>query len=150
VLPFVHVDDVGGAYLGAVGQSRTFGQAYNIAGSEALTVTGYVDTIARVMGVTATKCFLTRDMEQALVRPLFFFPYERSQLYSIDKARNDFNFSPGYDIARGMGTAYEWWQANLGVSGTVFLPNKLGFDVDLEFEDSIISRYFPGQHPSPE
>jgi nucleoside-diphosphate-sugar epimerase len=141
-LQYVYVDDLAEAYLLAAGRERTFGQAYNIAGNEALTVTGYVDTVAGAMGKTAHKLFLTPDIERQLDRSAFFFPYDRSQYLGIGKAATDFDFAPGFDLRRGMQAAYAWWRENLGISGTLFQPGKLGHDVDLAFEDRVIRRHF--------
>jgi 2'-hydroxyisoflavone reductase len=142
VLPYVYVDDLAEAYVQAAGRAKTFGQAYNIAGAAALTITGYLDTVAGAMGKTADKLLLTEAIERQLERPVFFFPYARSQYFSIQKARADFGFDPATDLRRGMLATYAWWRENLGIEGTRFQPGKLGFDVDFEFEDRVISQHF--------
>jgi nucleoside-diphosphate-sugar epimerase len=141
VLPYVYVDDLAEAYVRAAGRAETFGQAYNVAGEEALTVASFIDAVAGAMGKTANKLFLTDATERQLERPVFFFPYARSQHYSIGKARADFGFDPATDMQRGMLATYAWWRENLGVEGTRFQPGKLGFDVNFEFEDRVISRF---------
>jgi len=141
-ISYVYVDDVAAAYVAAAGKPETYGQVYNIAGGEALTVAGYVDAVARAMGRAARKLYLTPEAEASLGRPVFFFPYQRSQIYSIEKARRDFGFVPGFDFRHGISAAYAWWRENLGVEGTVFTPGKLGHDVDLDLEDRIIREYF--------
>lgn len=75
---FAHVDDVARAHLSVVGKKQTLGHAYNIAGAEAVTIKGYVDTIAQIIGVPAGKVYLEPQEVKLLKRPVFPFTWERT------------------------------------------------------------------------
>ena len=47
-----HRDDVGNAFIGAIGNPKTYGKGYNITGDEIMTWEEYFLTVARVMGVS--------------------------------------------------------------------------------------------------
>jgi len=141
-LHFVHVDDVARAHISVVGVTKALGQAYNIAGPEAITINGYIDAIAEAMGVEATKVYLEPSVVKNLQWWTFFpFPWQRSILYDIYKAKDDFGFYPQFDIKSGMKNTYEWWLKERGVEGTKFIPGRLGSNVDLSYEDEIIRQY---------
>ena len=46
-----HRDDVGNAFIGAIGNPKTYGKGYNVTGDEIMTWEEYFLTVARVMGV---------------------------------------------------------------------------------------------------
>ena len=140
-----HVDDVADAFIAAVGKQNTFGQAYNVTGPEAITINGYIDLIASVVGVKAHKVYLEPSVMKTLKKPVFPFNWQRSSVVSIQKAKDHFGFWPKYDIQSGMKHTYEWWQKYHGVERIEFVPGRLGFDVDFAYEDELIKRYGEGQ-----
>jgi nucleoside-diphosphate-sugar epimerase len=141
VLQFVNVDDVARAYLTANGQKKALGGIFNIASEEAITIDGYIDIIAGVMGVTASKVYVEPHVVRNLKRPIFFFPWEHSSIYDISKARDEFGYRPLFNMEEGMRHTYEWWLQNRGIHGTRFIPGKMGYDVDLTYEDDVLARY---------
>jgi len=141
VLHFTHVDDLARAHLAVAGQKKALGQIYNIAGDEAITIDGYIDTIARVVGVEARKVYIEPHVVRSLRRPIFFFAWERSMFYDIGKAKRDFGYRPLFNMEEGMRHTCEWWRKSRGVQGTQLTPGKLGHDVDLAFEDEVLARY---------
>ena len=141
VLHFAHVDDVARAYLVASGQKKALGKIFNIASDEAITIDGYIDTIAKVVGVTASKVYVEPHVVRSLKRPIFFFPWERSSFYDISRARDEFGYRPLFNMEEGMRQTYEWWLKKRGVQGTRFIPGKMGYDVDLAQEDNVLARY---------
>jgi nucleoside-diphosphate-sugar epimerase len=141
VLHFAHVDDVARAYLIASGQKRALGKVFNIASDEAITIDGYIDIIAKVVGVTVSKVYVEPHIVRNLKRPIFFFPWERSHFYDISRARYDIRYHPIFNMEEGMKCTYEWWLKNRGVHGTRFIPGKMGYDVDLAYEDDVLVRY---------
>jgi len=141
LLHLVHVDDVARAHITVVGKREAIGHAFNIAGPEAVTVEGYIDAIAAAMGVTARKVHVPLEAMRKLDRPVFPFPWERGAYYSIQKAREVLGFQPAYPFNEGMRQTYRWWRESLGRGGTRFEPGKLGYDVDLAYEDRILSQF---------
>jgi len=44
-------------------------------------------------------------------------------------------------MREGMKQTYQWWLEKRGIQGTRFTPGKLGYDVDLAFEDEVLTQY---------
>lgn len=141
VMHFTHVDDLARAHLTAAGQKRTVGQIYNIASDEAITIDGYINIIAKAVGLEAKKVYLEPHIVRGLKRPIFPFDWERSVFYDISKAKEDFGYRPMFSMEEGMRQTYEWWIKRRGIQGTKFMPGRLGYDVDLAYEDEVLSQY---------
>lgn len=141
VLHYAHVDDVARAHIAAAGREEVLDQIYNIANNEAITVVGYINTIAKVVGVEAKKVYVEPQVAQSLKRPIFFFPWERTVSYDICKAKRDFDYNPLFTMEEGMRQTYQWWKEKRGIEGTRFIPGKLGDDVDLAYEGEVIAKY---------
>jgi len=141
VLHYAHVDDVARAYIAATGKKNVLGEIYNIASDEAITINGYIDTIARVIGADVKKVYIEQQVALNLKRPIFFFRYDRSVFYDTSKAKRDFGYRPIFNMEEGIRQTYQWWQEKRGIDGISFTPGKMGHDVDLTFEDEVIARY---------
>ena len=141
IIHYVHVDDVARAHLAVAGRKEVPGQIYNIAGDEAITIDGYIDTIAKAVGVPARKVYLEPQVVRNLKRPIFFFYWERSSFYDTSKAKRDFGYHPAFNMDDGMRQTYAWWLEKRGVQGIRFIPGKLGHDVDLAYEDEVLAQY---------
>ena len=114
----VHVDDLAAAFAAAPGRTQTLGQVYTVAGTQAITVNGYVRTIGEVMGVSPETVHVeARDFEalpQRLGIPdqdIFPFEWRVSNVYAIEKAMRDLDWTPKYDMRDGLAMTYEWWKA---------------------------------------
>lgn len=138
---FNHVDDVARALITAAGVERAIGQAFNIGCAQAITINGYIDTIARVTGKETEKVYLELKVVRDLKTPIFPFDWDKSQFFSIEKAREQLGFSPQYDMESGLRHTYEWWLKEKGVERMEFTPGRLGHDVDLALEDELIAKY---------
>jgi nucleoside-diphosphate-sugar epimerase len=141
VLQFVNVDDIAKAYIAVNGQKKALGGIYNIASEEAITIDGYIDTIARVIGITPSKVYVEPHVVRNLKRPIFFFPWERSSFYDISKAKDEFGYRPLFNMEEGLKLTYEWWLKSRGINNTSFIPGKMGYDVDLTYEDDVLAKY---------
>ena len=141
LLHFAYVDDVDRAHLAVVGKENTLGQVFNIASTEAVTIEGYVDTIAEVMGREAKKVYLDFKVMEGLKQPVFPFGWSRNSFYGIHKAKEYFDFWPAYSLKEGLRHTYQWWEKNLGIDKTRFEPGRLGYDVDLAYEDEVLKKY---------
>ncbi len=141
LLHFTYIDDIVRALVEAVGKKGASGQAFNIASAEGITAEGYVDTIAEIMGVKAKKTYIDFSVMKTLKQPVFNYVWQRNVLLDIHKAKDCYGFWPAISVVEGLTRAYRWWKDNLGISGTCFEPGKLGFNVDLAFEEELASRY---------
>ena len=141
ILHFAYVDDVAHAHFSVVGRENTLGQVFNIASAEGITIEGYVDTIAETMGLKANKVYLDFKVMGSLDRPVFPFMWDRSLFLSIHKAEEYFGFWPSSSIKEGLRHTHQWWEKNLGAAKTRFEPGRLGYDVDLAYEEEIIKKY---------
>lgn len=140
VMHFAYIDDLAMACASLIGRDDVQGQAFNIAGAEAVSIEGYVDNIAEVVGIEADKHFIDYSILHELKKPVFPFPWNFSAYYSISKAREYFGFWPEYSMVQGLSSAYEWWKECLGENSTRFEAGRLGYDVDLEYEAEVIGR----------
>jgi nucleoside-diphosphate-sugar epimerase len=138
---FIHVDDLAHAHLSLVGKTQTLGQAYNICEAQVITINGYVDTLAQVVGTPAQKVYLEHQEARKLSRSIFPFPWARNSFFAAQKAKEHFGFRPGFDLRSGMENTYRWWSEDRGLEKTSFIPGKLGYDVDLAYEDEVIKKW---------
>ncbi len=108
-----------------------------LTGTNAVTIDGYVDIVAEIIGVKARKAYLDFEMMKRLEKPVFPFPWERSIVYGVNKARDTFGFSPSYGIKEGLRHTYDWWREALGLAGTRLEPGRMGCSVDLAYEEKV-------------
>lgn len=141
LLHLIHVDDVARAHLSVIGNSGAIGQAFNIAGPDAVTIERYIDAIAGVVGVAVQKVFVPLEVMSRLEKPVFPFPWESGAHYSIQKAEDILGFRPAYSFVEGIKQTYQWWKESLGAGGTRFEPGRLGYNVDFSYEDKVILEY---------
>ncbi|MFC2041733.1 NAD-dependent epimerase/dehydratase family protein [Chloroflexota bacterium] len=137
---FTHVEDLARAHLSVVGNKHALGQIYNIAGAEAITIKGYIDTIAQIAGTQAEKVYLEPQDVRKLKRPIFPFTWEENRIFGIQKAKEHFGFWPKYDLKSGLEDTYRWWLEERGLEKIQFIPGKLGYDVDLAYEEEVIRK----------
>lgn len=114
----VHVDDLAAAFAAAPGRTQTLGQVYTVAGPQAITVDGYVRTIGEVVGVPPETVHVEARHFEAMSRELgiseqdiFPFQWQMSNVYAIEKAMRDLDWTPKYDMRDGLAMTYEWWKA---------------------------------------
>ena len=138
---FTHVEDLVQAHLLATGKKQTLGQVYNIAAADAITINGYIDTIAQILGIQAQKVYLEPQEVKKLKRSIFPFSWEKNSIFGIQKAKDHFGFWPKYDLKSGLEETYRWWAEERGLKKIRFSPGKLGYDVDLAFEDELIKKF---------
>lgn len=137
---FTYVDDLARAHLSVVGKKQTLGYAYNIAGAEAITINGYIDTIAQIVGTSVEKVYLEPQDVRKLKRPIFPFAWEKNSFFGIQNAKEHFGFWPKYDLKSGLENTYQWWIKERGLERVQFIPGELGHDVDLAYEDEVIKK----------
>ena len=111
LLHSVHVDDLVDAFIASPQTDQTMGRTYTICGPDAITVDGWVAAIGEAMGVAPEIVHSTPKQYAALEADARAFPFgwERSTVYSTEKARTDMEWSPKYHMADGLRMTYEWW-----------------------------------------
>ena len=113
----VHVDDLAAAFAAVPGRTEALGEAFTVAGPEAITFNGYVDAIARMMGVEAQVVRVSvTDYEEMLeelapiaTSDIFDYGWRESIIYSTEKVRAQLGWSPTYDTYSGVEMSYRWW-----------------------------------------
>ena len=141
IIQLTYVDDLARAHLAVVGQQQTFGQAYNIADAQAITINEYLDIIAKIVGKDIKKIYLEPREIKKLKRSIFPFTWEKNSFFGIQKAKEHFGFWPNYDLKNGLENTYRWWTKERGLDRIRFVPGELGYDVDLAYEEEVIKKY---------
>jgi len=147
-LHLVCVDDVAQAHIAVVRAGGRGGEAFNIADPEAVTINGYIDIIADIVGADSapSKVNMGPSTMRDLKGPVFPFPWPSSQVYDIHKAGERLGFWPRFDIRSGLQHTYDWWRRERGVEGIEFTPGKLGHDADLAYEDELSAQILRAGH----
>ncbi len=137
-----YVDDGAHALIAMMGNPRTFGEAYNVTGPHAVTDNGYVETLARIVGVEVQKVYLpgeAMDLWIASGRPPLIARISRRNLrwsentvLRIEKLKDHLGFRPKCTLELGMRQTFEWFQQE-------GQADKLSFDFSTEEE--FIERY---------
>lgn len=112
LLHFGHVYDLARYFVALLGNEKGMGQAYNVTGPEAITINGYIQAMAEIVGVEADILHLAPEAVLTLERPVFPYEWQRSAVYSIDKIKEHTGLPPQYDIFSGLRHTYEWYLDN--------------------------------------
>ena len=113
----VHVDDLASAFSAVSGRAEAIGQAYNATATEAMTVNGYLETVASVTGVEAEMVHVEASAYGAMLSNLgpehtvglLDYPWREIAVYSNEKLRRGLGWSPRYDMRAGIEMTYHWW-----------------------------------------
>jgi nucleoside-diphosphate-sugar epimerase len=117
-----HVDDEARALRMMARDSQTFGEIYNVTGKDYFSDEGYVDTCAKVLGVSPEKIFIPDsimdkmaiNIRQTLIQRLapYIHLWDHNTLFSIDKLRKHLKYEPDYNLESAMTQTFEWFQSN--------------------------------------
>jgi nucleoside-diphosphate-sugar epimerase len=128
-LPFVYVTDVVQGLLLALDVEHAVGQAYNIGNDQPMTQRGFLDAIAKEIGVRPPfihipywALYLAGDLAERLSPPggsksqpmvtrLGVKLFGTDNRHSIDKARRELGFAPRVPIREGVHLAARWYLA---------------------------------------
>ncbi|MCX6021961.1 MAG: NAD-dependent epimerase/dehydratase family protein [Chloroflexi bacterium] len=138
-LQYGHVDDLAAAFVQMTGVARTFGEAYNITSADAITINGYLATIARLTGRDITVAPLhwpEMFATAAAGRDVLPFSWQYSRIASIGKAEEHFGFRPRFNSVRYTEDTFAWYKAQ-GLDQQEY---------DYAAEDSLLATY--GGDPS--
>lgn len=131
LIHFVHIGDLARLFTSVLERGSTIGEAYTGAGAEAITIDGYISTIADIVGVEPQIVHLPSEVAASLERRFFPYEWRWSIIYSIQKAREQLDFRPQYGMETGLRHSYEWYVSK-GMEKTEF---------DFSYEDELIQRY---------
>jgi nucleoside-diphosphate-sugar epimerase len=144
----VYVDDLAKILIIAAGNDSASGQAYNALGPHAITFTGWIDLVMQTVGINTEKVHLPESVLMDIAKqgrsPVSFTSPNRSEVFSMEKAKKDLDFTPQYDLIVGLSNTYEWWQAERGLENIDIASGRLGHNVDLKYEDELIGRFEAG------
>src|SRR5439155_3886965 len=117
-----------------LGDSRAYGQAYNVMGEELITQVGFVELAAEVMGRAVT----LRHFDPALLKgvekpgPVFGqnLVYECHAVHTTHKLRLELGIRPRYTLASGLAHTWAWYQS-------AGLHERT---IDFSFEDELLAK----------
>jgi nucleoside-diphosphate-sugar epimerase len=131
---FGHVEDLADAMAAMLGDSRAYGQAYNVTGEDVITQVGLVELIAEVMGRAVTPRYFDPALLQRGEKPAPVFGqnliYERHAVHTTHKLRLELGIRPRYTLAAGLAHTWAWYRA----SGLHERP------IDFAFEDQLLAQ----------
>lgn len=130
-----YVADIGDSFRLALETDRSIGQAYTITGGEAYTLDAYVDLLASIAGVQATKIHFDPRLIKGFDQPGFVFGEnetldEGHGCFDISKARQQLGYAPR-SLKEGMAATFDWY---IETGGKTYANRTL----DFTFEDKIL------------
>ena len=98
---------------------RTFGQAYNMASKEFCSDDGYVDVLADIVGVTATKVHMTPELTDEAYATIPYpimqrhgvrlVDWRENSVFSTRKFEEQVGYAQEHSFKAGMAETYEWY-----------------------------------------
>ncbi|MFN3652398.1 MAG: NAD-dependent epimerase/dehydratase family protein [Armatimonadota bacterium] len=109
IQPVVH-RDVGRACAAALGKEATLGQAYNVAGPDAVTTREYYDLVAATLGVTGVE-YLSLPSELFVRAFPDRAPFAHHRTYDVSRLRAETGYAPETGIQHAVFEMVDWLQA---------------------------------------
>jgi nucleoside-diphosphate-sugar epimerase len=107
----IHVADVASCMAAVVETERSIGQAYNVVGREAATVSAMIHLMARAVGVEASLLHVPMEAARRAQPPLVHWgeALTGSVYFSLDKALRELPWAPRFGLEDGYRDSYEWF-----------------------------------------
>ncbi len=107
----VHVADVAACMASVIETERSIGQAYNVLGREAATVSAMLHLMARAVGVEAQILHVPMDAARRTQPPLVHWgeALTGSVYFSLDKAQGELPWAPRFGLEEGYRDSYAWF-----------------------------------------
>jgi len=111
-----HIDDVGRAFVNAIGNEKAFGRAYHLTGEEWQTWNQYHDRLAKAIG--APKPALVHIPADVLVRispehtMVTYLNFQYTNIFDNSAAKADLDFKQTIDWKTGAKRTFDWLQEN--------------------------------------
>ena len=109
----VHIEDVATAMCAVLGKTAAIGQTYNIAGSQFSSIEGYVRLMGKAVGKPANIAIIPPEIATTLPSPIVHWleANHGGMIFSIEKARRDLGWEPGFTLETGLADSYRWFSA---------------------------------------
>jgi len=130
-----HVDDVARAFVNALGNEKTFGQAYHLAGEEWQTWNQYHQRLAQAIG--APEPTIVHIPTDLLVRispdhtMITYLNFQYTNIFDNGAAKRDLDFEISVDWLSGSKRTFDWLEENHLIQNWQSFP----------FYDQVIDRY---------
>jgi nucleoside-diphosphate-sugar epimerase len=107
----IHVADVASCMAAVIESESAIGQAYNVVGREAATVSAMIHLMGRAVGVEAQILHVPMEAARRAQPPLVHWgeALTGSVYFSLDKALRDLPFSPRFGLEDGYRDSYAWF-----------------------------------------
>lgn len=107
----IHVADVASCMASVIETERSVGQAYNVVGREAATVSAMIQLMARAVGVEAQLLHVPMEIARRAQPPLVHWgeALTGSVYFSQGKALRELPWSPRFGLEDGYRDSYEWF-----------------------------------------
>ncbi len=130
---FGHVEDLADAMAGMLGDSRTYGRAYNVMGDDVVSQVGFVELIAEVMGKPVTLRYADPASYKRVDKPGPVFGqnlvYDCHAVHTTHRLRTELGVRPRYTLTSGLHHTWKWYQAS----------GLLDRSIDFTFEDQLLA-----------
>ena len=125
----VHIQDVARLMCAILGNERAIGQIYNAAGSQFCTITAYMRLMAKAVGVEPNIVKMPSGI--GIKSPVVHWLEARhgGMAFSIEKARRDLGWEPGFTLASALADSYRWF-VNEG---------RARYTIDFSDDDAILA-----------
>ena len=118
IVHLVHAEDVARAFILCLANPAAYGQAFNIAGNELVSLRGWVQIMADVVGVEVDIVYVPTELEAYVEYgpgpplPPESFPinWHFNAALSNEKAQRLIGYVPRYSMADGLSQTYEWYR----------------------------------------
>ncbi|WP_058486468.1 SDR family oxidoreductase [Defluviitalea phaphyphila] len=101
MIQFGHIDDLCDAIEKIAENKKCFGKAYNISGTEYITLKGWVEVCGRVLNITPKLVLV--DTKATTYKARDWFPFrDINMIGSCDLIKKDIGFKPQYSIYDGL------------------------------------------------
>jgi nucleoside-diphosphate-sugar epimerase len=139
VLHWVYVKDLADAFIKSIGNEKAYGQSYNMASADYLTLYNFIVLCAEAVGIAPkiksidnyNKVIREAFSEEELSNPrnpVFPFPTRFSFTFDIKKAMDDLDWKPKHNMLEGLKESFMWYK-----------PHRKPQQVDYSLDDKILT-----------
>ena len=107
---WVHVDDLARSFIACMGNPRSYGEVYIVAGDEAWTLNGYMRLIGDIVGRQPNIVYLETKLLADLSEPVFPYNHDFTRIFSIERIQEHLGWRPAFDMRRGLVDTYRWYR----------------------------------------